>query len=122
VVQPVTTRYVDISHGPHPKERHQPRILGSSPLWRAPGQEGPHQLRPEEDQGYLFANVQLPDAASLQRTDDAMKKIDAILMETEGVQYVTTVVGYSMLSGVGASYTASTSSRSSRGTSARAAP
>ena len=48
---------------------------------------------PIEDQGYLYLNVQLPAAASLQRTDEVCRKIEAILKATPGVQYCTTVVG-----------------------------
>ena len=51
---------------------------------------------PEEDQGYFFMNVQLPTAASLQRTDAVAKKIEAILKETPGVQTYNTVVGFSL--------------------------
>ncbi len=40
---------------------------------------------PDEDQGYFFLNVQLPDAASLQRTDAVCRKVEAILAKTEGV-------------------------------------
>lgn len=53
---------------------------------------------PEEDQGYIMANVQLPDAASLQRTDAVTRKVEKILSETEGIESYTSVVGYSMLS------------------------
>ena len=45
-------------------------------------------------------NVQLPDAASLQRTDAVCEQIDAILKTTDGVQTYNTVVGFSLLSGV----------------------
>jgi HAE1 family hydrophobic/amphiphilic exporter-1 len=65
----------------------------------------PTSFVPEEDQGYVFANVQLPDAASMQRTDATMKRVDDILMRTEGIQYVTTVAGYSMLSQTSSTYT-----------------
>jgi len=54
---------------------------------------------PEEDQGYILINVQLPDAASLQRSDAVCAEIEEILHETEGIQSYTTVVGYSVLSG-----------------------
>ena len=64
----------------------------------------PGGFLPEEDQGYLYAGVQLPDAASLQRTDAATRDLEKIIMETPGVQYCTTVVGYSMLSGVTNTY------------------
>ncbi|MHC4452840.1 MAG: efflux RND transporter permease subunit, partial [Planctomycetota bacterium] len=53
---------------------------------------------PEEDQGYIMANVQLPDAASLQRTDEVTRKIEKILGETEGIESFTSIVGFSMLS------------------------
>jgi HAE1 family hydrophobic/amphiphilic exporter-1 len=68
------------------------------------GKRVPGGFLPEEDQGYLFAGVQLPDAASLQRTDDATRELEKIIMETPGVRYCTTVVGYSMLSGVTNTY------------------
>ncbi len=52
---------------------------------------------PEEDQGYLLINVQLPDAASLERTDRVSAKIESILKQMEGIESVTTVSGYSLL-------------------------
>ncbi|MHC1741542.1 MAG: efflux RND transporter permease subunit [Syntrophobacteraceae bacterium] len=64
----------------------------------------PGGFLPEEDQGYLYAGVQLPDASSLQRTDVACRDLEKIIMETPGVQYCTTVVGYSMLSGITNTY------------------
>ncbi len=54
---------------------------------------------PEEDMGYFFVNAQLPNAASIQRSDVVTKQIEEILMEFEEVEYVTTATGYSMLSG-----------------------
>ena len=54
---------------------------------------------PEEDQGYIMAAVQLPDAASLQRTDEVMKDIEDILAEFEAIENYTTVAGFSMLTG-----------------------
>jgi HAE1 family hydrophobic/amphiphilic exporter-1 len=68
------------------------------------GKQVPGGFLPEEDQGYLYAGVQLPDAASLQRTDAATRELEKIIMETPGVHYCTTVVGYSMLSGVTNTY------------------
>src|SRR6266853_951904 len=70
------------------------------------GKKLPTSFVPEEDQGYLFLNVQLPAAASLQRTDAVCRKIEDILAKTEGIQSVTTVVGFSLLSRVSASYNA----------------
>ena len=62
------------------------------------GKSLPTGFVPEEDQGYILANVQLPDAASLERTGEASRQIERILMETPGVDSVTTVVGFSMIS------------------------
>ncbi|RIL10655.1 MAG: hydrophobe/amphiphile efflux-1 family RND transporter [Proteobacteria bacterium] len=66
----------------------------------------PQSFIPEEDQGYILANVQLPDASSLQRTDEAAKRVEQILMETPGVSYVTTITGFSLLTQAYASNTA----------------
>jgi HAE1 family hydrophobic/amphiphilic exporter-1 len=68
------------------------------------GKAVPGGFLPEEDQGYLYAGVQLPNAASLQRTNAACAAAEKILMETPGVEYVTTVSGFSMLSGVTNTY------------------
>ena len=70
------------------------------------GKKLPAGFLPNEDQGYFFVNVQLPDASSLQRTDAVCKRIEEILGKTKGVKYVTTVAGYSLLSGASAPYTA----------------
>jgi HAE1 family hydrophobic/amphiphilic exporter-1 len=54
---------------------------------------------PEEDMGYLFVNMQLPDAASLQRSDAIAKKIEQIILNHPEVQYVTNVTGFSLFTG-----------------------
>ncbi|MBW1836186.1 MAG: efflux RND transporter permease subunit [Deltaproteobacteria bacterium] len=54
---------------------------------------------PEEDMGYFFVNLQLPNAASIQRSDVVAKQIEDILMEFDEIEYVTTATGYSILSG-----------------------
>jgi HAE1 family hydrophobic/amphiphilic exporter-1 len=64
----------------------------------------PGGFLPEEDQGYMYAGVQLPDASSLQRTGEVCRQIEEIMMNTPGVEYVTSVIGYSMLSGVTNTY------------------
>ena len=61
------------------------------------GSSIPTGFIPEEDQGYLLANLQLPDAASLQRTSLTSSDVERIILETAGVDSVTTVNGYSML-------------------------
>ncbi len=60
---------------------------------------------PEEDQGYFLVNVQLPDAASLERTDRVVARIENILGNIEGIDSVTAVGGYSLLTGSLASNT-----------------
>ncbi|MFN0010093.1 MAG: efflux RND transporter permease subunit [Phycisphaerales bacterium] len=60
----------------------------------------PSAFLPDEDQGYFYVGVQLPDAASLQRTAAVATQIEKILAETPGVEYTTTIGGYNMLSGV----------------------
>jgi HAE1 family hydrophobic/amphiphilic exporter-1 len=62
------------------------------------GSRLPGGFVPEEDQGYLYLNVQLPAAASLQRTAAVNDRIDAILKQTPGVKYGTGVAGFSLLS------------------------
>ena len=64
----------------------------------------PSGFLPEEDQGYFYLNVQLPTAASLERTDEVAKKIEAILKETPGVEMYNTIVGFSLLSVANTSY------------------
>src|SRR5437773_1184544 len=66
----------------------------------------PTGFLPLEDQGYMYLNVQLPMASSLQRTDEFCKKIEAILSKTPGVQYASTIVGFSLLSTVNTTYNA----------------
>jgi hydrophobic/amphiphilic exporter-1 (mainly G- bacteria), HAE1 family len=68
------------------------------------GKKIPKSFLPDEDQGYIYAGLQLPDASSLQRSSVAAKEVEKALMETPGVEYVSSVMGYSMLSGVNATY------------------
>jgi len=69
------------------------------------GKSLPTSFIPEEDQGYAFLQIQLPDAASLQRTDAVMRKIDALLAHTHGVKSFSGISGFSLLSNTSASYT-----------------
>jgi len=52
---------------------------------------------PEEDQGYFLVNIQLPDAASLERTDLVTKHVEDMLVNAPGVESVTAIAGYSLL-------------------------
>jgi len=58
---------------------------------------------PDEDKGALFVNVQLPDASSLNRTKAVMDKVTKIMAEDPGVETVTSITGYSILTGAMAS-------------------
>jgi HAE1 family hydrophobic/amphiphilic exporter-1 len=66
----------------------------------------PSSFLPDEDQGYFYVNLQLPSAASLERTDRVAQKIENILTHTPGVEYTTTVVGFSLLSFTRSTYNA----------------
>src|SRR5215469_4109589 len=66
----------------------------------------PSSFLPDEDQGYAFINMQLPNAASLERTSAAASQVEQILADTPGVQYTTSVIGFSLLSFVRTSYNA----------------
>jgi hydrophobe/amphiphile efflux-1 (HAE1) family protein len=59
----------------------------------------PTAFIPTEDQGVLFVNVQLPDAAALPRTQEVLNRIEEIARNTDGVANVVTISGYSLLSG-----------------------
>jgi HAE1 family hydrophobic/amphiphilic exporter-1 len=79
-------------------------LLGVAVLAGWFGSSLPHSFLPDEDQGYVFAGLQLPDAASLQRNDDASRKIEDMILKTPGVHSVTSVLGFSMLSGAQNTY------------------
>ncbi len=59
--------------------------------------KAPRGFVPQQDQGRLIASIQLPDAASLERTQVALKKIDEIARNTPGVAHTITVAGYSFV-------------------------
>jgi len=66
----------------------------------------PSSFLPDEDQGYVFASLQLPVASSMERTSEAAGQIEKILAETPGVQYTTSVVGFNLLSFAQTTYNA----------------
>jgi HAE1 family hydrophobic/amphiphilic exporter-1 len=70
------------------------------------GSKVPSSFLPDEDQGYLFVNLQLPTAASLQRTDDVAAKIENLLASTPGIEHTNSIIGFSLLSSVRTSYNA----------------
>ena len=58
----------------------------------------PTGFLPGEDVGYFYVNVALPQAASLQRTEEAMKKVEEVLAKTPGVEHYQTIAGLSLMS------------------------
>jgi hydrophobic/amphiphilic exporter-1 (mainly G- bacteria), HAE1 family len=66
----------------------------------------PSSFLPDEDQGYAYVNLQLPNGASLERTTAVTADIEKLIMDTPGVQHVTTFVGFSLLSFVRTTYNA----------------
>ena len=68
------------------------------------GTKLPTGFLPEEDLGYVLLSVQLPNAASLQRTDAALKKIEDIIRPVPAVETYASIIGFNFLSGVPNSY------------------
>ena len=63
------------------------------------GKMVPGGFMPGEDMGYLMVNLQLPDAASLQRSDAVAEKVEKIIKKYDEVEFITTATGFSLLSG-----------------------
>jgi HAE1 family hydrophobic/amphiphilic exporter-1 len=81
-------------------------LLGFSALAGYFGSKLPTSFLPDEDQGYVYVILQLPDASSLQRTSAVSAQVEDALKSTPGVAHVTSVIGYNMLSGVQNVYSA----------------
>ncbi|MBS0192155.1 MAG: multidrug efflux RND transporter permease subunit [Phycisphaerales bacterium] len=80
-------------------------ILGAitySAVWF--GKQLAPSFLPDEDQGFLYAAVQLPNAASLQRTEEVLKLAEAKMQEVPGIAHVTSVAGFSLFSNVNNTY------------------
>ena len=58
----------------------------------------PSSFLPDEDQGYMYIQMQTPEASSMQSTAEAARAVEAVLKDTPGVKYCTTVTGFSLLS------------------------
>jgi len=59
----------------------------------------PTSFLPQEDQGYFFMNIQLPESATLSRTTEVMHRITGDIKEIDGVKDVIGVSGFSLLAG-----------------------
>ena len=66
-------------------------------------QKTPTGFLPTEDQGYVIIAVQLPDAASLERTRAVIDRMNKVFSETEGVQHWFVLGGFSLLDGTNSS-------------------
>jgi multidrug efflux pump len=58
----------------------------------------PSGFIPQQDQGYLVVNLELPPGASVERTDAVMKKVADLCLETDGVAHTVQISGYSIFS------------------------
>ena len=81
-------------------------LLGVTFLTGFAGSKIPTSFLPDEDQGFIFAGIQLPNAASLQRTSNVARQAEDIITKTPGVKYCSSIIGYSMLSQVQNTYSA----------------
>ncbi len=79
-------------------------LLGVTAVSAGIGRKLPSGFLPDEDNGYALIGVQLPDAASLQRTRAVFKKVEDILGHTEGIRTYNTIAGYSFFTRSAASY------------------
>jgi len=59
----------------------------------------PSAFLPNEDQGYFFVDVQLPDGAALPRTKGVLQRVSQIMAETPGIEGVVQIGGFSLISG-----------------------
>jgi hydrophobic/amphiphilic exporter-1 (mainly G- bacteria), HAE1 family len=66
----------------------------------------PSSFLPDEDQGFMYISMQLPEASSIQNTSDAARVVEDVLKSTPGVKYYNTSVGFSLLSLTRTSYNA----------------
>jgi len=103
----VTNKYVHWSEGLiHRSGLSLVLLAGVAALALLIGSKLPSSFLPEEDQGYVYINVQLPNAASLPRTSEYCKRVEEILAKTPGIKYYTTVLGFSLLSQAQTTYNA----------------
>jgi HAE1 family hydrophobic/amphiphilic exporter-1 len=66
----------------------------------------PASFLPDEDQGYMYVQMQLPESSSFQSTSEAARAVEDVLKSAPGVKYCTTAVGFSLLSLTRSTYNA----------------
>src|ERR1700730_687135 len=99
-----TRGYVSVSHGLIRKAAIGLAVLaGITFLSVGIGRRLPTSFLPEEDYGYFMLSVELPAAASIERTDQVCRKIDRLLLGTEGIAGFNSNVGFSFFNRVNAS-------------------
>jgi len=81
-------------------------LLGLTVLAGGLGKIVPSGFLPDEDQGYIYGAMQLPVAASAQRTSEMARQVEAVLKNTAGIEYYSSVLGYNMLSQANTTYNA----------------
>jgi HAE1 family hydrophobic/amphiphilic exporter-1 len=79
-------------------------VVSVAAVWIARGI--PDSFLPDEDQGYLYVGMVLPNASSLQRTIEASKSVEDVILKTPGVQSIVSVNGFSLLSFTQSTYNA----------------
>src|SRR3954471_20906317 len=99
-----TRGYVRVSHRLIRKAIIGVALLAGFTLATAElGRRLPTSFVPEEDYGYFTVNLQLPSAASMQRTDAVAQKIEQVLLNTDGVLSFNATIGFSFYNRVTAS-------------------
>ena len=68
-------------------------VIGISRL----GKHVPGGFIPDEDKGYLFVAIELPEGASLQRSDEVLKQVEEIVGNTKGVRSAVGLAGINIL-------------------------
>jgi HAE1 family hydrophobic/amphiphilic exporter-1 len=81
-------------------------LVGVTVLAGISGKSLPTGFLPDEDQGFIFGGIQLPNAASLERTSAVARQAEELITKTPGVKYCSSIIGYSMLSQVQNTYSA----------------
>ena len=74
-------------------------FIGLSALAFLAFKKAPSTFIPEEDQGYFIVSVQLPNAASLKRTEEISDRVSAMLQSMDGVEDCISIAGYSFMGG-----------------------
>lgn len=67
------------------------------------GKVVPGGFIPDEDKGYLFVAIELPEGASLQRSDEVLKQVEAVVGKTKGVRSALGICGMNILNSLNVS-------------------